>query len=38
MKLIGGMQNEVNIYGTDLGIKEYSGQRVVTFKDIDIVH
>lgn len=28
----------VNINGLPLGIKEYNGQRVVTFRDIDIVH
>lgn len=28
----------VNIEGTDLSIREYNGQRVVTFKDIDKVH
>jgi len=30
--------NKINIYGTDLTVKEFSGQRVVTFKDIDAVH
>lgn len=30
--------NEITICDTALGIKEYNGQRVVTFKDIDIVH
>lgn len=28
----------VNIEGTDLQIKEFNGQRVVTFKDIDTAH
>lgn len=28
----------VNIVGTDLQIKEFNGQRVVTFKDIDVAH
>lgn len=28
----------VNIEGTDLQIKEFNGQRVVTFKDIDTTH
>lgn len=32
------MEELVNINGTDIGIKEYKGQRVVTFKDIDRVH
>lgn len=31
-------KNIINIHGTDLNIKEYRGQRVVTFKDIDAVH
>ena len=30
--------NEITICDTALGIKEYNGQRVVTLKDIDIVH
>lgn len=30
--------NEITICDTVLGIKEYNGQRVVTLKDIDIVH
>ena len=30
--------NEITICDTTLGIKEYNGQRVVTFKDIDTVH
>lgn len=30
--------NEIMICDTALGIKEYNGQRVVTLKDIDIVH
>ena len=28
----------INIEGTDLKIKEFNGQRVVTFKDIDMAH
>jgi len=32
------MNGLVNIQGTDISIKEYKGQRVVTFKDIDAVH
>lgn len=33
------MQNlTVNIEGTNLQIKEFNGQRVVTFKDIDTTH
>lgn len=28
----------VNINGLPLGIKEYKGHRVVTFRDIDMVH
>ncbi len=31
-------KNIINIHGTDINIKEYRGQRVVTFKDIDAVH
>ncbi|MDE6787811.1 MAG: ORF6N domain-containing protein [Ruminococcus sp.] len=30
--------NEIIINNTSLGIKEYNGQRVVTFKDVDSVH
>ncbi len=30
--------NEITICDTLIGIKEYKGQRVVTFKDIDAVH
>ena len=30
--------NEIRINSTDLPIREYNGQRVVTFKDIDTVH
>ncbi len=30
--------NEIKINNTSLSIKEYNGQRVVTFKDIDAVH
>ena len=32
------MNNLVEINNTTLGIKEYNGQRVITFKDIDRVH
>ena len=33
------MDNElVHIVNADICIKEYKGQRVVTFKDIDTVH
>ena len=32
------MNELVNIEGTDLRIREWNGQRVVTFKDIDTVH
>ena len=28
----------VHIGNSDISIKEYNGQRVVTFKDIDMVH
>lgn len=30
--------NEIVINNTSLGVKEYNGQRVVTFKDVDSVH
>ena len=30
--------NEITIGKTDISVKEYNGQRVVTFKDIDTVH
>lgn len=30
--------NTVSICNMDVHIKEYNGQRVVTFKDIDTVH
>ena len=30
--------NEIIINNTSLGVKEYNGQRVVTFRDIDTVH
>ena len=30
--------NEITICDTLIGIKEYKGQRVVTFKDIEAVH
>lgn len=32
------MTEMVNVEGTELGIREYNGQRVVTFRDIDEVH
>lgn len=32
------MKDYVRINNCDLGIKEYNGERVVTFKDIDAVH
>lgn len=32
------MNELVHIENTDISIKEYKGQRVVTFKDIDMVH
>lgn len=32
------MTELVNVEGTELGIREYNGQRVVTFRDIDEVH
>jgi len=32
------MNEIVNINGTEIGVKEYKGQRVVTFSDIDRVH
>lgn len=32
------MTNTINILGNEVSIKEYDGQRVVTFKDIDLVH
>lgn len=32
------MSLTVNINGIDLDVKEYNGERVVTFKDIDAVH
>ena len=32
------MNEMVSICGTDIQFKEYQGQRVVTFKDIDAVH
>lgn len=31
-------ENIIHIENTDISIKEYNGQRVVTFKDIDMVH
>ena len=30
--------NEITIASTNVTVKEYQGQRVVTFKDIDTVH
>lgn len=39
IKTRGGMiMNEINICDTELQIKEYRNQRVVTFRDIDAVH
>ncbi len=32
------MNNLVKIGNSDLSIKEFNGQRVVTFKDVDSVH
>lgn len=32
------MEQLVHIQNTDISVKEYNGQRVVTFKDIDAVH
>ena len=32
------MNEIININGTEIGVKEYKGQRVVTFSDIDTVH
>lgn len=32
------MENSITIHSTKLPIKEYKGQRVVTFKEIDTVH
>lgn len=32
------MTNTIDILGNEVSIKEYNGQRVVTFKDIDAVH
>ena len=32
------MNDMIKINGTELGIKEYQGQRAVIFKDIDLVH
>ena len=32
------MNELININGTEIGVKEYKGQRVITFKDIDAVH
>lgn len=32
------MNEVMHICNTDISVKEYKGQRVVTFKDIDIVH
>lgn len=30
--------SEITVCGSQLVVKEYKGQRVVTFKDIDAVH
>lgn len=32
------MNDLVHIQNTDISIKEYKGQRVVTLKDVDMVH
>jgi len=32
------MQNTISICGKDIQVKEYNGQRVVTFRDIDNLH
>jgi len=32
------MQSLIKIYDQEIKVKEFNGQRVVTFKDIDIVH
>lgn len=32
------MNEMVTVEGTEMQIREYDGQRVVTFKDIDTVH
>ncbi len=32
------MQNAISICGKDIQVKEYNGQRVVTFRDIDNLH
>ena len=32
------MENIVNVEGTELDVREYYGQMVVTFDDIDLVH
>lgn len=32
------MTELVNVEGTELAVREYDGQRVVTFRDIDEVH
>lgn len=32
------MTELVNIEGTELDVREYNGQMVVTFDDIDLVH
>lgn len=32
------MRSIVHIGNSDISVKEYNGQRVVTFKDIDMVH
>lgn len=32
------MEQLVHIQDTDISVKEYNGQRVVTFKDVDMVH
>lgn len=37
-KEVTNMENQVTINGQELPVREYNGQRVVTFKDIDRVH
>lgn len=32
------MNKTIEVMGTEIALKEYNGQRVVTFKDIDVVH
>ena len=32
------MNELIHIQNSDISVKEYRGQRVVTFKDVDLVH